>query len=258
MAKRKKIIKRKKVDEYLIYGIHGAIEVLESKRLKIVSVHIMKDGTASRRKEVLSILNKSRFNITTLQKEVFLKKYHGFRSQGIVVNFIGNIVKDVPSFKKLKGNICLLILSDIEDPQNIGQIIRTSECAGVNGIVIPKHGGSRITNAVLQVSQGAFMHMPIYETGNLGNLLIRLKDDGFWITGLENSIDEKYWFEIDYSGKTAIVVGSEGKGIRSGILKACDFKATIPMEGKTNSLNVSATVSAILFERQRQLALKSE
>ena len=84
-------------------------------------------------------------------------------------------------------------------------------------------------------------------------LIKELKNNDFWTIGVENSIDSKLWHEVDYSGKTVIVVGSEGKGIRQKTIKNCDFKATIPMKGKINSLNVSAAVSAILFERQRQL-----
>ena len=105
----------------------------------------------------------------------------------------------------------------------------------------------------LQVSQGAFVNMPLYQLTNLSQGFEQLKKNDFWIVGLENSIDAKPWYKIDYGGKTVIVVGSEGKGLRQKTIKNCDFKATIPMKGKINSLNVSAAVSAILFERQRQL-----
>ena len=144
-------------------------------------------------------------------------------------------------------------MDQIEDPQNFGQIIRTAECAGINGIIIPKHHSAPITDTVLQVSQGAFVNMPLYEVTNLKNEFQQLKDNGFWIVGLENSIDAKPWHEIEYIGKMVIVVGSEGKGIREKVLESCDFKATIPMQGETNSLNVSAAVSAIVFERLRQI-----
>ena len=95
--------------------------------------------------------------------------------------------------------------------------------------------------------------MPLYQITNLSQGFKDLKKNDFWIVGLENSIDAKSWYKIDYTGKTVIVVGSEGKGLRQKTIKNCDFKATIPMKGKINSLNVSAAVSAILFERQRQL-----
>ena len=88
---------------------------------------------------------------------------------------------------------------------------------------------------------------------NLREALSRLKDAGFWVVGLENSIVAKHWHKIDYKEKIVIVIGSEGKGIREKVIESCDFKATIPMQGNTNSLNVSAAAAAILFERLRQI-----
>ena len=146
-----------------------------------------------------------------------------------------------------------MVLDQIEDPQNFGQIIRTAECAGIDGIIIPKYHSASITESVLQVSQGAFVNMDLYEVTNLRQEFEQLKNNDFWIVGLENSIDAKPWHTIQYTGKTVIVVGSEGRGIREKVLDSCDFKATMPMQGKTNSLNVSAAVAAIAFERLRQL-----
>ena len=98
-----------------------------------------------------------------------------------------------------------------------------------------------------------FVNIPLYEVTNLNHEIMQLKKNEFWIIGLENSINAKPWYDVEFSGKTVIVVGSEGRGIRHKVLKSCDFIATIPMQGKTNSLNVSAAVSAVAFERIRQL-----
>ena len=103
------------------------------------------------------------------------------------------------------------------------------------------------------MSQGAFTNIALYEVTNLNHEILQLKKSEFWIIGLENSINAKPWYDVEFSGKTVIVVGSEGRGIRHKVLKSCDFIATIPMQGKTNSLNVSAAVSAVAFERIRQL-----
>ena len=153
-------------------------------------------------------------------------------------------------------NTCLLIPEEIEDPQNLGQIIRTSECAGIDGILISKHRNVGITSSVLQVSQGAFLNFPIYSIGNINQTLLMLKKEGFWIVGVENSIKASDWHTVDYSGKIIFIFGSEGRGIKANTLKKCDSIVTIPMLGQINSLNVSASVSAILFERNRQLASK--
>ena len=184
----------------------------------------------------------------------FKSKYSKWRTQGIVVTFNGIIEQSIPSFKNKTGNIGLLILDRIEDPQNMGQIIRTAECAGIEGIIIPKHESCGVTDTVIQVSQGAFTQMPIYEVNNLHQTITNLKSEDFWVIAMENSLKAKEWHKIDYSGKVVIIVGSEGRGIKNILLEKSDFKATIPMEGKTNSLNVSAAVSAVTFERLRQIS----
>ena len=235
-----------------IYGINGSIQVLKSKKFEIARIDIMSDGNAFRKSEIKSILTRFKGRVHTLPKEVFLKNYSGKRTQGIVVHFKGEIYQNIPSFKNSKLDCCLLILDNIEDPQNLGQIIRTAEGGGVNGIVIPEHKSTGLTNSTLQVSQGAFVHLPVYRCKNLRHQIKELKSDGFWIYALENSIDAKLWYEIDLRGKVAIVLGSEGRGIRKLVLKECDGYATIPMKGKINSLNVSAATSAIVFEILRQ------
>ena len=150
-------------------------------------------------------------------------------------------------------NSCLLVLDQVEDPQNAGQIIRTSECAGIDGIIFPLHNSFKISDTVLNVSQGAFVGVPLYEVTNISRTIQDLKNNDFWVVGIENNLDSKLWKDIDYSGKIVIIVGSEGKGIRKKVLEHCDFLGSIPMQGAINSLNVSAAVSAILFERLRQI-----
>ena len=184
---------------------------------------------------------------------MFAREYKGYRTQGIAVSFNGPLTTPLPSFTNGKTNMGFLLGDHISDPQNLGQIIRTAECAGLDGLILPERGGTQLTDAALQVSQGAFVTIPIYSCGNVQQTLQQLKDHGFWIVGVENDEQAKKWYEVDYSGKVAIVVGSEGQGIRQLVRKRCDFLATIPMKGQINSLNVSAAVSAVLFERQRQI-----
>ena len=243
-----------KANQYLLYGINNSLEILKSKKIKISSIYLLKDGIAIKDKYIKKNINDYRSKILILNKNDFNKKYLKFRSQGIVINFEFSIIDYLPQFKN--KNTCLLLPEGIEDPQNLGQIIRTSECAGINGILLTEHRSVGITNSVLQVSQGSFINMPIYKIGNINQTLEMLKNEGFWIVGIENSIDASEWHEINLCGKIVLIFGSEGKGIRKNTLKRCDFLATIPMHGITNSLNISATVSAILFERNRQLTVK--
>ena len=232
-------------------GINNAISILRSKRFTVTNIDLLKNGRAEREKQLTALMNSMPVN--HCEKNVFSHKYSQGKAQGIAITFSGTIFEnDIPGYADGK-NVCLLVLDQVEDPQNFGQIIRTAECAGIDGIIIPKHHSASITESVLQVSQGAFVNMDLYEVTNLRHEFEQLKKNDFWIVGLENSIDAKPWHTIQYTGKTVIVVGSEGRGIREKVLASCDFKATIPMQGKTNSLNVSATVAAIAFERLRQL-----
>jgi len=236
---------------YSCRGINSALALLESDRFIVNSINILKGGRADKEGRVMNLIRDH--HVSFFNKDEYYKRFSEGRTQGIVIEFTGNITQSTFPTYKGADNVCLLALDQIEDPQNFGQIIRTADCAGIDGIIFPKHHSAPITQASLQVSQGAFVNMPLYEITNLSQGLAELKKNDFWIIGIENSIDAVSWHEIDYSGKAVIVVGSEGKGMRKKTMGSCDFIATIPMQGKTSSLNVSAAVSAILFERQRQL-----
>lgn len=245
--------KKKNQDFFQVYGINGTSNIIKAKKINIVRIDIMVDGMAEKKSWVVNLLRTKFLPIHRIPKTQFLKHYPGKRTQGIVVTFTGEIIVDIPSFERGGNNICLLAMDNVEDPQNLGQIIRTGECAGIDGIMIPEHGNVKATSTVLQVSQGAFIHLPLYNCGNLHQQLRNLKSQGFWIVGVENCIQAKYWYELDYQRKLVIVIGSEGKGIRSLIRKTCDDLVTIPMQGTLNSLNVSAAISVVLFERHRQM-----
>ena len=231
-------------------GINNTISVIRSKRFQIEKVLIIKNSKADKDKRLYSALKLIDRNL--VQKVGDKKLLSNFKTQGVLITFSGNLISDEFSDLEKNEDICLLVLDRLEDPQNFGQIIRTAECAGIDGIIYSRHHSVSLNETVLQVSQGAFVNMEFYEVTNIRNELMKLKKNNFWIIGLENSIDARPWYSIDYSGNTAIVFGSEGKGIRKKVLETCDFIATIPMQGATNSLNVSAATSAILFEKLRQ------
>ena len=238
---------------YTVYGLNSAKQVLKADRFEIITIDIQKNSPAQKDPAISAFLEVAAVVPRFLNKEKFTREYKGYRTQGIIVSFKGPVTTPLPSFSNGKTNMGFLLGDHISDPQNLGQIIRTAECAGLDGLILPERGGTQLTDAALQVSQGAFVTLPIYSCGNVQQTLQQLKDEGFWIVGVENDVKEKVWYEIDYSGKVAIVVGSEGQGIRNLVRKRCDFLATIPMQGQIKSLNVSAAVSAVLFERQRQI-----
>jgi len=241
-------------DQHTIYGINGCAAVLESRKYKITDILIQSGGTAERSGQITHVLGYHGGHIKFLPASQFKTNFKQWRTQGIIVRFSGRLESDLPSFSNKKGNIGLLALDRIEDPQNLGQIIRTAECAGMDGIIIPKHDSCAMTDTVIQVSQGAFTQIPVYQINNLHQTVTNLKNEEFWVIAMENGIKSKDWYKIDYSGKMLVIVGSEGRGIKKLVLESSDFQATIPMQGKTSSLNVSAAVSAVLFERLRQLS----
>ncbi len=156
---------------------------------------------------------------------------------------------NIPGERNEKG--LLLILDEIEDPQNLGALIRTAECAGIHGVIIPKHHSASLTSTVAKTSAGAVEHMAIAEVTNIVTTIEELKEQGYWIVGLEAS-GEKLYTEADYKTPTAIVVGSEGKGIRRLVKEHCDFLIKIPLRGKIASLNASVAGALVMFEATRQ------
>ncbi|MDP6853464.1 MAG: 23S rRNA (guanosine(2251)-2'-O)-methyltransferase RlmB [Candidatus Marinimicrobia bacterium] len=239
---------------YQVYGINGTSNIIQTKKLTVMRIDIMQGGSAERKKWVQQLGEKIPLPVHRLPKDQFLKKYKGKRTQGIVVTFRGEVIRHMSSFTHSEQTDCLLALDSLEDPQNLGQIIRTAECANITGILLPEHQSVQVTDTVLQVSQGAFVHLPLYQCGNLHQQLRQLKKEGFLIIGVENSVDSRPWHSLDYQQKLVLVMGSEGKGIRPIIKKTCDELITIPMQGKLNSLNVSSATAVILFERLRQIS----
>ena len=251
--KRPKFSKKETKNNYFIHGLNNSISLIKSDKYEIINIFILENSLAWKNNKIQKLINENKKICKILNKELFSKEFDEYRTQGIVINFKGRILIDLPDFSKTIGNQCLLLLDRITDPQNLGQIIRTSECAGINGIIVPDRHSVGVTNTVIQVSQGAFISMPLFEVTNLRNIITNLKKQGFWVIGVENSIDANDWDQIDYTEKKLIILGSEGSGIRKKVLESCDFFSTIPMQGDINSLNVSAATSAILFERLRQI-----
>jgi len=151
----------------------------------------------------------------------------------------------------------VIILDGVEDPHNLGAVLRTAEAAGVHGVFIPDRRAVGLTSVVAKVSAGALDHIPVGRVGNLTHLIAELKERGLWVYGVEPTATDSYE-AIDMTGPIAFVVGGEGEGIRPGVLKACDRLVRIPMKGKVDSLNVSAAVAVVLYEGVRQRGKESK
>ena len=231
-------------------GINNTISIIKSKRFQIKKLSIIRNSQAEKNQKLNKALKIVESNLISKVNDKKLSSR--FKTQGVAITFSGDLILDENADYPNEKDSCLLVLDQVEDPQNFGQIIRTVECAGIKGIVYSKHHSVSLTETVLQVSQGAFVNMKFYEVTNIRNELKKLKKNNYWVVGLENSVNANPWYSIDYSDKTAIVIGSEGNGIRKKVLETCDFIATIPMQGITNSLNVGAATSVIAFEMLRQ------
>ena len=145
----------------------------------------------------------------------------------------------------------ILILDSIEDPQNLGALVRTAECAGVHGVVIPKHHAASVTSAVVKASAGATEHMAMVEVTNIVSTMDELKERGFWTAGVAVEGDVPFT-EFDYTTPAAIVIGNEGKGIRRLVREHCDRLVRIPMYGTLGSLNASVAGALVMYEAARQ------
>lgn len=150
------------------------------------------------------------------------------------------------------GEPGILVLPDqIEDPGNLGALVRTAECAGVHGMVLTQHHSASLSIGTSKASAGATEYLPIAGVSNLVNAITELKDNGFWIVGLDMAGDRLYT-DVDYRGPIALVVGSEGKGIRRLVKEHCDFLVRIPTLGKIQSLNASVAGALLMYEVRRQ------
>lgn len=222
-----------------IYGKNVAKEYLTNKE-KIKKIYLANNFNDA---DILDRIKNMKVNyLDKFELDKIVKGNH----QGIVLEVEDFKYEDISCFDDAK---LVVILDHIEDPHNFGAIIRTCEAAGVDGIIIPKDRACEVNSTVIKVSTGAIKNIKICEVVNLNRSIQYLKDHGYWIVGTDmNGTDYK---KIDYSGKTGIVIGNEGKGMSSLVKNNCDFIASIPMNGKVNSLNASVAAGIIIFEAIR-------
>jgi len=153
---------------------------------------------------------------------------------------------------KSKGQMGLIVLLDgVEDPHNLGAVIRTALAAGAHGIVIPERRAAGLTDTVARASAGALAHLPVAKITNLARVMEELKEAGYWLVGLDEDA-EKTYTEVDYTSPTGIVMGGEGSGLHELTRKRCDFVVSLPTTGPVKSLNVSVATGVVLFEALRQ------
>ncbi len=225
----------------LVYGKNVAREVLN--KSDIVKKVFLKEGFNN--EELLNLIEENNHKVIYKTNEE-LDKLVNETTQGIVVEIEDYHYKYFEDLKKDDDANFVVILDHIEDPRNFGAIIRTCECAGVDYIVIPNKRSVEITASVFKSSSGAVVHQKICKVANLHNTIEKLKKNGFWIIGTDANGED--YTSIDYTGKTVLVIGSEGKGLQSLLRKSCDQIASIPLKGKINSLNASVAAGIMIYE----------
>jgi 23S rRNA (guanosine2251-2'-O)-methyltransferase len=206
--------------------------------------------------EIRQAAQRNKVPVSQSSRQEFRELASDATTQGVVA-----IVRDMKTFVGLdeivrraeaKGEKPLVLLLDgIEDPQNLGALVRTAECAGVHGVVIPKHHAASVTAAVVKASAGATEHMAMAEVTNIVNTLDELKERGLWTAGVALEGDIPYT-AFDYTTPAAIVVGNEGKGIRRLVREHCDRLVRIPMYGAIESLNASVAGALVMYEAAKQ------
>jgi len=228
----------------IVYGRNVAKEVLKNnKKIKEVLLQDTFDD-----KEIISLLENKKTNVKRLNKKE-LSRFDKFSHQGIILDIEDFSYTDYEDFFD-EENAKVVILDHLEDPHNLGAIIRTAEAAGINGIIIPKDRSVDINSTVMKTSAGALENMRISKVTNIVSTIKELKEHGFWIVGTAMEAEYDYR-NIDYSGKIALVIGNEGNGMSKAVKDSCDYIAKIPMNGKINSLNASVAAGIMIYEVQR-------
>jgi len=241
-----------------IEGRNSVLELLESGKdiNKIFVTRGEKHGSINK---ILAIAKEKRIIVVEKDKKQMDEMAQEENHQGVIAivpPFEYVEIEDILKTAKERGEEpFVLILDGIEDPHNLGSIIRTAETAGVHGIIIPKRRAASVNSTVNKTSAGAVEHMKIARVTNISDTIEELKQEGLWICGTDVSA-EKYYYNQDLTGSLGIVIGNEGKGISDKVKKNCDFNVKIPMKGKVTSLNAAVSTGIIIYEAVKQRIVK--
>lgn len=261
MKKEKKIVKNIEVNEISdqIEGRNSVLELLESDRdiNKILIARGEKHGSINK---IISMAKDKKIVTVEVDRVKLNKMAQSENHQGVIAivppfNYCN--VEDILEGAKNKGELpFILILDGIEDPHNLGAIIRTAETAGVHGIIIPKRRACGVNSTVYKVSAGAVEHMKIARVNNINEEIKYLKEKDVWIYGTDGEATE-YYYDQNLKGAIAIVIGSEGYGMSRLAKENCDFLVKIPMKGKITSLNASVSAGIVMYEvvKQRNICM---
>lgn len=245
----------------LIIGKNPSIEAIKSGR-KIETVYVTQNENDEKIKYIVSSAKDKNITIKNVDKKKLDTLAKGENHQGVILGVaeyeyydFEKLLKDLETNKQNQKRTTVVILDKIEDVHNLGSIVRSSEGAGVDAVIIQKTNAAGVTPVVEKASSGATSFMKIVRVTNITTTIKKLQDAGMWIYALD--MGDKMYYEQDLTGDVAIVVGSEGKGVSRLVKENCDFIISIPMNGQINSLNAGVAASIVLYDVVRQRALKN-
>lgn len=237
-----------------VEGRNAVIELLESGK-DINKIFITKGERHGSINKIISMAKEKKVILVEKEKRKMEEIAQTLNYQGVIAMVppyeyceVEDILQEA---KTKKEEPFVLILDGIEDPHNLGSIIRTAETAGVHGIVIPKRRAAAVNSTVNKVSAGAVQHMKIARVTNITDTIEDLKKEGLWICGTDINT-KTYYYNQDFKMAIGIVIGNEGSGISQKVKKNCDFLVKIPMKGKVTSLNASVSTGIIVYEAVKQ------
>jgi 23S rRNA (guanosine2251-2'-O)-methyltransferase len=236
-----------------IYGLNAVSEAIKARGRAFQWVGLAKERHDLRLQRIIEECRKLGVPVRFLQRTELDRMAGNAAHQGVVAvtsakQYSG--LEDVIEAKRGEHSL-IVVLDGVEDPHNLGAIIRTADAAGADGVVIPERRAASVTGVVTKTSAGASEHLPIARVTNIARSVEELKDRNIWVVGLDERGTQTY-DEVDYKMDCAIVLGAEGKGVHDLVAKKCDFLVSIPMLGKVSSLNVSVAAGVVLYEVVRQ------
>jgi len=242
---------------HYIYGINAVSEALKARGRAFEWVGMAKERHDLRLQRLIEDCRRLSVPVRFIQRSELDRMAGHVAHQGVVAVTSAkqyNDLDDVIAAKRGEYSL-IVVLDGVEDPHNLGAILRTSDAAGANGVVIPERRAAGVTGTVTKASAGASEHLPIAKVTNIARTVEELKDRNIWTVGLDEYARQTY-DSLDYKMDCALVLGAEGKGLHDLVKKKCDFQISIPMLGKVPSLNVSVAAAVVLYEIVRQRRAK--
>lgn len=242
--------KEKNIMEDIVIGRNAVIEVLNGDRT-VETLYISNSKLEGSINKIINIAKDKKILIKEVDRRKLDSMCGGEVHQGVIAKvspYKYSEVSEILDFANEKGEApFIVILDEVEDPHNLGSIVRTAELFGVHGIIIPKRRSASVTSTVYKSSVGAIEHVKIAKVTNLNSVIDNLKEKGIWVYGADIRATE-YSYQVDFCGPCALIIGNEGRGISKLTVQKCDKLIKIPMVGKINSLNASVAGGIMMYE----------